>query len=180
MKRIQIQKALLLSLLFSSALYAEILERIEYKVGRVLKNVEGLVINGNTSSNCTPITQADFVSGVYTVAASGAYCVTENLTGSIAIEANSVCIDLDCHNVSAGGNANAFTVTGQNGIRISNGSVSNSSVAGILATNCTGVQLSNLFMNQNSNDAIQLNSCTEVNVYDVNVFGSLGVRALGI
>ena len=180
MKRIQIQKALLLSLLFSSALYADTIDRVEYKVGQVLKDVEGLIINGNTSSNCTSISQTDFVSGVYTISDSGAYCVTENLTGNIIIGANSVCIDLQCHNVSAGSGASAFTVAGQNGIRISNGSISNSNVAGILATNSTGVQLSNLFMNQNNNDAIQLYGCSEVNVYDVNIFGSLGVRALGI
>ena len=78
MKCIQIQKTLLLSLLFSTSLFARTTDRIEYALGRVLKDVEQLVINGKRLY--LPNYSSNFVSGVYyRFLNSGAYCVTENL-----------------------------------------------------------------------------------------------------
>jgi len=180
MKRIKIQKALLLSLLFSSATFANILDRIEYKLERIFKDIESIITNGNTSNSCTQITQASFISGVYTITQSGQYCVAENVTGLIIINTDSVCIDLQCHIVNAGGNANAFNVGDQSGIRISNGTVTNASDAAILATTCNAVELSNLYLVGNANDAIRLNGCTEAYVHNVNVLGGTGNRAINL
>jgi len=180
MKRIKIQKALLLSLLFSSALFADIRDRIEYKLERIFKDIESIITNGSTSNSCTQITQADFVSGVYTIIASGEYCVAENVTGLIIINASSVCIDLQCHIVSAGVNANAFSVSDQSGIRISNGTVANAGDAGILAVSCNAVELSDLYFVGNDNDAIRLNTCTEAYVHGVSVVGGAGNRAINL
>jgi hypothetical protein len=182
MKRIQTQKAVLLSLLFSSALFADIHDRIEYKLSRVLSDLEEFIVNGNTSSSCIQITQADLNrgGGVYTIIQSGEYCVAENLTGLIVINADSVCIDLQCHIVSAGGNASAFSVSDQSGIKISNGTVANAGDAGILAASCNAVELFYLYFVGNANDAIRLNSCTESYVHNVNVFGGAGNSAVAL
>ena len=92
MKCIKIQKALALSLLFSSALFADTLSRIDYKVGRVLSGVEEIITNGNAidwmAINQALITDAN---GTYSITTPGSYCVTEDVTGTIVIAANSVC-----------------------------------------------------------------------------------------
>lgn len=180
MKRIHIQKALTLSLLFSSALFADIHDRIEYKLSRVLRDVE-VIIAGNTG-NCTPITQGDINlgGGVYTITHSGEYCVTEDVEGTIAIDANCVSINLESHTVSADGGASAFTATGHSGIRIFNGCISDASDAGVLFIGCSALELSQLHMHDHDNDAIRAEGCNELYVHNVDFIGGISVRALGL
>lgn len=180
MKYVKIQKILLLSMVFSSALFADILDRIEYKLNRVLRDID-TVVAGN-AANCTPITQGEINegSGTYTIVASGLYCVTEDVTGSIVIDADCVSIDLESHTVSADGAATAISVDGHEGIRIFNGCISNASDAGVLVVDSTAVELFGLHMHDHANDAIRVNGSDEVYVHNVDFIGGTTTRALGI
>lgn len=180
MKCIKIQKALLLSMLFSSALFADILDRIEYKLNRVLRDVD-TVVAGNTA-NCTPITQGDINvgGGVYTISSSGEYCVTEDVTGTIVVDADCVSINLESHTVSAGGAATAFSVDNHEGLVIFNGCIADASDAGVLVSTSTAVELFSLHMHDHDNDAIRVNDSAEVYVHNIDFIGGTTVRALGV
>jgi hypothetical protein len=150
MKRIRIQKVVILSFLFSSALFADIHDRIEYKLNRVLKDVE-IIINGNTI-NCMPITQnmINLAGGTYTITTSGNWCLDSNVVGSIIIAADSVCFDLSCHEIDATGHARAIFVNGKDTIKISGGTILNSTSAGIEIVDCEDVTVSSInFINNN-------------------------------
>lgn len=125
---IKVQKAALFSLFISSALFADIHDRIEYKLNRVLRDVD-IIINGN-AGNCTPIDQRliDQGSGIFTADHSGDYCVTEDVVGTIVLASHNVCLDLGCHQLNAGGADVAIQVQG-NDCSIRNGTVTGASGA---------------------------------------------------
>src|SRR5260221_5569371 len=133
MKRIRSQKALLLFSLFFIALRADIDDRIEYKIDRVLYQVEIAGGSAICPNSCTAITQAlvEQGGGVFTCSRSGEYCLAGDITGRIAVAADCVCIDLACHTIDAFGAASAITSTGgaHEGLRVFNGCITNASVA---------------------------------------------------
>lgn len=172
--------AIAVVLLFSTQVVkADILDRIEYSTHRILRDV-GTVINSNTNS-CTPITQADVAagSGVYTITKEGEYCVAEHLTGSVVINADSVCLSLNCHIIDANNTGSAISVNNHQGIRIFGGSITNSSDAGILVENCTSVELSNLYLYNHTNDQVRVTNSIEINAHDMNFAGGSEPRAIG-
>lgn len=157
MKCIKVQKALLLSLLFSSALFADAIQRIEYTLGRVLKDVEEIIVNGNAidcmAINQTMITDAN---GTYTITTPGSYCVTEDVTGTIVIASNSVCLSLDCHIVNADGNDNAIVITTARGVSVFGGTVTGALEAGIFAVDSSGINLYDLYFVGNTSLGVDL------------------------
>lgn len=158
MRRIHIQKALLLSILFSSALFADIHDRIEYKLNRVLRDVEE-IIGGNTA-NCTPITQGDINlgGGTFTITTSGDWCLADNVQGTIVIDASSVCLDLNCHIIDANGADNAITAGGQQSLKIFNGTVTNATDAGIDLVSCEDVTVSSINFVNNTDISLYIHS----------------------
>jgi len=203
MKCIKIQKALVLSLLFSSALFAKTSDRIEYKLGRVLSAVEEIIINGN-AIDCMPINQTLITdaNGTYTITKPGSYCVTEDVTGTIVIAANSVCLSLDCHIVNAGGHDNAIVITPVRGVSVYGGTVTGALDAGILAFDASGVNLHDLYFVGNTSlgvdleglsgaslsnlefdggqlgggdKALRVNESENVNINSINVYGFTNV-----
>jgi hypothetical protein len=140
MKCIQIQRTLLLSLFFSCAVSAETIDRIEYTLGRLFRDVEAY-INGNTAS-CTPITQADINTGggAHSITQPGEYCLVEDVVGSIGIHVNGVSINLNFHTINAGG----VFIGRHKGIKIFNGSIANSSGTGVSALDAESIELFNL------------------------------------
>lgn len=180
MKFIYMRKALLFSLLVSSAIFANIEDRIEYKLNRILRDTE-IIVNGNTA-HCTPITQADINrgEGTYTITQSGEYCLAHDVVGSIAISADCVSINLNSHTVDAGGTFSAFTAGGHQGIKIFNGSIINSPNIGIIFESCTAVELFNLNVFGHAGDTCIVNGCAEINIHNINFFDSKGLALVVI
>ncbi len=82
------------------------------------------------------------------VTVSGCYCLCENFTTPISIEANDVTIDLNCHSVQAGDAITAaIEADGYSNITIKNGSVSNTSGVAVMMTSCSDVRLEELNIN---------------------------------
>jgi len=160
----QIQRALVLSLFFSSAVSAETIDRIEYTLGCLFKDVEAY-INGNTAS-CTPITQADINNGggIYTITQPGEYCLAQDVVGSVGIQANGVSINLNFYTINAGG----IFITRHSDIKISNGSIANSSGAGVSALDAESIELSNLNIFGQANDSVRMIDTGNVKIQDVN------------
>lgn len=152
------KKAMVLSCLFSSAVFADIHDRIEYKLNRVLKDVDVLV-NGNTG-NCMPVTQhdIDLGSGTFIINESGDWCLESDVQGTIVIDADCVCFDLNCHTIDANGAANAIAAGAHNSIAIFNGCVINSTEAGIDLVACEDVAVSSIDFRNNSDISLYIHS----------------------
>lgn len=100
MKYKHLQKATLLLTLFSCSLFADILDRIDYRLNRLLKDV---TILNNTLSDveCTPITQAMIGPDGYVINKPGHYCLTENIAWAAdALSSNPVAISILASNVT--------------------------------------------------------------------------------
>ncbi len=121
----------------------------------------------------------DKVGGTLVLHKSGDYALTQDVTGTIVIAADSVCLDLCCHTLSAAGRASAVIANGNQALKVFNGRITNSSEAAIFVTNCSGVGIYDLTLTDHSVDAIcQINSM-DINVHDVNFINSdIGERAL--
>lgn len=179
MASIRLSKALALSCLISSALFADIHDRIEYKLNRVLKDMD-VIINGN-ADNCTPINQleVDQGGGVYTISESGLYCVTEDIVGYIFVDADCVCIELGCHTIDADGNDNAIVGFDRQGLKVFNGCITNSAFAGISLSDYAAVELSNLHMHDYEVDGISLVAVRDAKIHNVDFTGNdIGERAV--
>ena len=110
---------------------------------------------------------------------SGNYALTEDVTGTIVLASNSICLDLCCHTLSAGGRPNAVVTSGYQDLKVFNGRIINASDAAILVTKSTAVELYSLVMSNNSLDAIRETTCTDVSVHDVDfINNNNGERAL--
>ncbi len=148
--------------------------RIEYKVNRILRDVE-VIIEGNTGT-CTPITQEEINlgSGVYTVLRSGLYCVNENVTGLIQVAPGVDCvsINLESHTVTAGAAGIAFSANGNEGLKIFNGCITGSTDAAILVTDYTSVELFDLNIHDYTGDGVRVDPSHDVYVHDVNFVGA--------
>ncbi len=117
--------------------------------------------------------------GVLVLRNSGNYALTEDVTGTIALAADSICLDLCCHTLSAGGRANAVVTSGFQDIEVFNGRIVNASDAAILVTNSSAVELYDLVMSNNSLDAIRETNSTDLSVHNVDFVGDVsGERAL--
>ncbi len=157
--------------------------RIEYKLNRVLRDVE-TIIEGNTGT-CTPISQEEINlgGGVYTILHSGLYCVNENVTGLIQVAPGVDCvsIDLESHTVTAGASGIAFSADGNEGLKIFNGCITGSTDAAILVTDYTSVELYDLNIHDYIGDGVRIDPSQDVYVHDVNFVSNAnnpGERAL--
>ncbi len=128
-----------------------------------------------------PITQKliSKAGGTLVLHCSGDYCVTENITGTIVVEANSVCLDLCCHTLDAAGHPNAIVADGYQGLKIFDGRIINATDAAILIDNYSSVEIFKLVMNNNALDAIRQSNSIDLNVHDVDFINdNSGERAL--
>ncbi len=128
-----------------------------------------------------PITQKMIskAGGTLVLHYSGDYCVTENITGTIVIEADSVCLDLGCHTLDAAGRPNAIVADGYQDLKIFDGRIINATDAAILIDNYSSVEIFKLVMNNNALDAIRQSNSTDLSVHDVDFINdNSGERAL--
>ncbi|MCE5294040.1 MAG: right-handed parallel beta-helix repeat-containing protein [Chlamydiales bacterium] len=129
----------------------------------------------------TPITQKMMheADGTLVLKHSGDYCLTENICGTIVIEANSVCLDLCCHTLNAKGEPNAIIAADYQGLKIFDGRIINASIAAISIDNFSAVELFKLILNNNALDAIHITNSTDLNVHDIDFINDNSVeRAL--
>ncbi len=130
---------------------------------------------------CEPICQEKIneAGGTLILRKSGNYALKHDVTGTIVVAADSVCIDLCCHTLSAGGRANAIVANGHEGLDVFNGRIINATDAAILVQNYNATELYDLTMSSNLLDAIREQNSTDVNVHDVNFINdNSGERAL--
>ncbi len=129
----------------------------------------------------TPICQRliDKAGGRLILYKSGDYCVTEDIVGTIIIAADSVCLDLCCHTLDAAGQASAVIANDHQALKVFDGRIINSSVAGILVTDYSSVELYNLTMSDHALDAIREETSIDLSVHDINFINdNSGERAL--
>lgn len=171
-----IRRIFAIALLLSVYLvHADIHDRIEYKLNRVLKDVD-TIINNQTSS-CVEITQLaiDEGGGVYVISASGRYCLAENVVGTIVIaDQDSVCLDLGCYQISAGGEPNAIVVTDSIGTSITNGRVFDASEAGILVSGSSAISISDVHFDSNPVDSIRVILSNDITIKEADFVGDNG------
>ncbi len=79
-----------------------------------------------------------------TIKKSGIYCLAKDIKGTILIEADDVTLDLNSHEIDANSLPYAVSANGQTGVTIKNGTVVNSSVAGINIVACEEVEVSEI------------------------------------
>lgn len=93
--------------------------------------------------NCGPIAlfADNLVGGVLTISESGCYCLAENIFGQIVINANNVVLDLNGKKVVSSNFDRPLTITSQNDIIVSNGTLKNNAVS---VAQCSNIALSNL------------------------------------
>ncbi len=159
---------------------SDIHDRIEYKLNRVIKDVD-VIINNQTRPSCssTVITQEDVDAGagVYTISSSGVYCLAEDILGVILVQSDSVSLDLSNHTLNANGAPVAVAVNNVKGVWINNGFITGSTSSGILVDGCESVALYYLHMANHTLDTVSVFNSNEVNVTKVNCFGGSGERA---
>lgn len=110
---------------------------------------------------------------------SGNYTLKEDVVGTLLVAADSVCIDLCCHTLNAGGTASAIIASGRQGLEVFNGRIINASDSGVLILGCTAVELYDLTMSSHALDAIREENSTDLSVHDVNFLNNnSGERAL--
>lgn len=78
MKSNLVWKATLCSILISPALFVDIHDRIEYKLNRVVRDIE-IISNSLNGVECTPITARMIGPDGLVIATPGHYCLTENV-----------------------------------------------------------------------------------------------------
>ncbi len=130
---------------------------------------------------CEPICQEKIneAGGTLILRKSGNYALKHDVTGTIVVASDSVCIDLCCHTLSAGGRANAIVANGHEGLDVFNGRIINATDAAILVQNYNATELYDLTMSSNLLDAIREQNSTDVDVHDVNFINdNSGERAL--
>ncbi len=110
---------------------------------------------------------------------SGTYALTEDVVGTLIVVADSVCIDLCCHTLSAGGRASAIVANGHEGLDVYNGRIINTTDAAILVQDYDSVELYDLTMSGNVFDSIREQNSVDLRVHNVNfVNDNEGERAL--
>ncbi len=97
-------------------------------------------------SSCSPTP----LSHPSTIACSGNYCLTKDIKGTIVIAADNVVLDLNSHEIDANGAAHAVSAHGPTGVTIKNGSIVNSSAAGINITACQEVVVTDITFRNNA------------------------------
>lgn len=150
------------------------------KAEKKLESIEQLELRLNKSAP-TPITQknVDKAGGVLLLTHSGDYCLSENITGTLVVGANTVCIDLCCHTLNAAGRPNAIVADGYQGLKIFDGRIIGSTDAAIAVDNYSSVELFKLVLFNNALDGIRQTLCTDVSVHDVDFINTnSGERAI--
>ncbi|MGE0206361.1 MAG: right-handed parallel beta-helix repeat-containing protein [Candidatus Babeliales bacterium] len=106
------------------------------------------------------------ITGPATIAASGNYCLDQNILGSIIISADNVNLDLNHKRISSGTPHN-IEVTSQGNIYIFNGILSDAASSAISITTCTNVTIENVDFIDNpagisvlTSTIITVNNCT--------------------
>jgi len=151
-----------------------------HSLNKKLNDIEQLELRLNKSA-AKQISQKkiDKAGGTLTLTCPGDYCVTENITGTIVIGADSVCLDLCCHTLDADGAPNAIVADGYQGLKVFDGRIINSTDAAILIDNYSAVELFKLVMSNNSLDAIRESNSFDLSVHDVDFINdNSGERAL--
>ncbi len=135
-------------------------------------------------TECTPIP----ISAPTTIMNPGLYCLTNDITGDITVNANDVTIDMNCHQltgnltISAGNEnvsvfngiidqedtgAECVTISmGANNIDLSELTLKNATGNGLAVTNAMNIFISNLLIEECQNGCELLSSCTNVFVTD--------------
>ncbi len=103
-------------------------------------------------SSCTPTP----ISGPSTIACSGNFCLAKDIKGTIVIAASDVVLDLNSHEIDANGAANAIIAHGPTGITIKNGSIVNSSAAGINIIACEEVTVTDITFRDNADISLSM------------------------
>lgn len=130
-------------------------------------------------SFCISQKDLDKARGTLLLSCSGDYCLSENIIGTLIIGADSICLNLCCHTLDAGGRPNAIVADGHHSLKVYNGRIINSTNAAILVNNYTAVELFDLEMNYHALDAIRQTNSIDLNVNDVAFLNSnSGERAL--
>lgn len=103
---------------------------------------------------------------------SGEYRFAENLTGTIVIATSSVCLDLNCFTLNANGKSNAIVIQNAESVKVFNGTIYNSTEAGISVTGSTSISLYNLFMHDHALDAIFQQDSTDLHIDTIDFIGT--------
>lgn len=109
------------------------------------------------------------ISAPTTIISPGSYCLANNITGTITINANDVVIDLNDCTIFNG----QIIVLGRNNVCIRNGALENAGVGptAISIMNCSNVILKNLII-INPNDGIQCGQVTNLLMKDIIITGA--------
>lgn len=126
-----------------------------------------------------PITQADMP---LTITTPGRYCVLENLSGTLTIDADDVLVDFNGFKISSASPNNIFSNTHQN-ITIVNGIVGDSTLNGIFLVSCTSVIIADIKFEESDTgcelrqvQGFRVHNCSFEN-HDSNTAGALYLNA---
>lgn len=135
--------------------------------------VQDAVLSALACQRAIEIDQALINSAAPQITQPGRYCLTENVStagGPLVINANNVEIHLNGFTMSGG--TNAIQATGDRSIKVMDGSINGTTQDGILFTNCSSVQISNIVFTNTQQSAIQLSGVNGFRINNCSITGA--------
>lgn len=136
-----------------------------------------LIVEGKTNGNkkvcrnCTPIP----ISASATIKDPGVYCLTQDIKGSITLEANDIELNLNGHRVDGGGAPYAIHSFQHKNLTVKNGAVINGGGLAIGFSVCDGVSIENIDVYE-SDRALLLWACINSEVNSLSAFNNFNTQ----
>jgi len=130
-------------------------------------NLEPIAGPGLTMKTLQQVEPRTPISAAQTIATSGSYYLTNNISGTIVITASDVALDLNGFTLS-NGNPNGVTISGTNNVRIFNGTIKTPQAAGVGGAGVSRAHVHDLRISGGVNCVSFFNPADQVEVSRIN------------